>query len=118
MAEMHQRIKTELEFALQNPVLQKGEHGFVSDKNRFKIGDGVSKWNRLKYPNGGVNSGGGSGEPFPTGLEYIVVVPHGDNPNFPRPEDVLVCYWLGTVEPLNAIDDDQWSGEDNTGVVE
>ena len=32
-----------------NPVLQAGEPGFVTDENRFKIGDGVTPWNELPY---------------------------------------------------------------------
>ena len=32
-----------------NPVLAKGEPGFVYDKNKIKIGDGVTPWNQLPY---------------------------------------------------------------------
>ena len=32
-----------------NPVLVAGEPGFVTDENRFKIGDGVTAWNDLPY---------------------------------------------------------------------
>lgn len=32
-----------------NLVLQPGEPGFVTDENRFKIGDGVTPWNDLPY---------------------------------------------------------------------
>lgn len=32
-----------------NPILQAGEPGFVTDENRLKIGDGVTKWNDLPY---------------------------------------------------------------------
>ena len=32
-----------------NPVLVAGEPGFVTDENRFKIGDGVTTWNDLPY---------------------------------------------------------------------
>lgn len=32
-----------------NLVLQSGEPGFVTDENRFKIGDGVTAWNELPY---------------------------------------------------------------------
>lgn len=32
-----------------NLVLQSGEPGFVTDENRFKIGDGVTAWNDLPY---------------------------------------------------------------------
>ena len=32
-----------------NPVLAKGEPGFIIDKNTLKIGDGVTPWKELKY---------------------------------------------------------------------
>jgi hypothetical protein len=32
-----------------NIVLQVGEPGFVTDENRFKIGDGITPWNDLPY---------------------------------------------------------------------
>ena len=32
-----------------NPVLVAGEPGFVTDENRFKIGDSVTAWNDLPY---------------------------------------------------------------------
>ena len=32
-----------------NPVLSRGEPGFVIDENRLKIGDGVTPWNELDY---------------------------------------------------------------------
>ena len=32
-----------------NPVLYRGEPGFVIDENRLKIGDGITPWNELEY---------------------------------------------------------------------
>ena len=32
-----------------NLILQAGEPGFVTDENRFKIGDGITTWNDLPY---------------------------------------------------------------------
>lgn len=32
-----------------NPVLEAGQPGFVTDENRLKIGDGITKWNDLPY---------------------------------------------------------------------
>lgn len=32
-----------------NPILARGEPGFVIDKNRLKIGDGVTPWTDLEY---------------------------------------------------------------------
>lgn len=37
-----------------------------------------------------------------------VVIPHGSNPNFPRPAGIEYGEWLGTVEPLNSLDLDTW----------
>jgi hypothetical protein len=43
---------TEARWAEVNPVLEQGEPGFVYDKNRLKIGDGVTPWNDLPYIDG------------------------------------------------------------------
>lgn len=32
-----------------NPILLAGQPGFVTDKNKFKIGDGKTHWNDLNY---------------------------------------------------------------------
>lgn len=32
-----------------NLILRAGEPGFVTDENRFKIGDGINQWNDLPY---------------------------------------------------------------------
>ena len=32
-----------------NPILSRGEPGFVIDRNRLKIGDGVTPWNELDW---------------------------------------------------------------------
>jgi hypothetical protein len=36
-----------------NPILQRGEPGFVLDENQLKVGDGVTPWNELPYIGGG-----------------------------------------------------------------
>ncbi|MBQ9565561.1 MAG: hypothetical protein IJU98_08245 [Synergistaceae bacterium] len=36
-------------WASKNPVLLKGEQGYDSTANRFKVGDGVKAWNDLPY---------------------------------------------------------------------
>lgn len=108
MAEMHQRIKTRLEFATESPVLQLGEHGLESDTGLFKIGDGKTRYNSLKYY--------GKQDPVaPIATDgFITVVEHGDDPNYQRPLSAKVVYWLGSVEPLNSLDDDLWSEEVDT----
>lgn len=40
---------TEARWAELNPILDKGEPGFVSDANKLKIGDGATAWNELPY---------------------------------------------------------------------
>ena len=37
------------EWANANPTLAQGELGIELDTGRFKIGDGVSAWNTLRY---------------------------------------------------------------------
>ena len=47
-----QRIDTTDNWESKNPILLNGELGFVSDGNltgSFKVGDGISSWNDLKY---------------------------------------------------------------------
>lgn len=40
-----------------NPILASGEPGFVIDRNKLKIGDGITPWNDLDYI-GGQDDGG------------------------------------------------------------
>lgn len=40
-------------WANTNPVLSKGEIGIENDTRKFKIGDGSTAWNSLKYASGG-----------------------------------------------------------------
>lgn len=40
----------------------------------------------------------------------MVVVNHGSNASTARPSYAAAVYWIGTVEPTNALDDDLWSG--------
>ena len=54
MDKIHARIQesvyTKTEWEAANPILLKGEKGFVSDDpNLFKIGDGVAAWNNLPW---------------------------------------------------------------------
>ena len=45
-----------------NPILFKGEIGFESDTQKFKIGDGITPWNELIYsPTCGVYYHSGKG---------------------------------------------------------
>ena len=56
---MQQRQDTRAAWEAANPVLLKGEIGFLSDDlTHYKVGDGVTEWNRLPYRGSG--SGGGS----------------------------------------------------------
>ena len=42
--------------------------------------------------------------------QSMVVVNHGTNPSTERPTGALAVYWIGTVEPTNATDNDLWIG--------
>ena len=49
-AQMQQRRDTAAQWAASNPVLLEGELGIVTDDpNLYKIGDGVTAWNDLKF---------------------------------------------------------------------
>lgn len=43
------RRGTDNEWTQANPVLKRGEMGFVTDTGRVKIGDGITPWNSLEY---------------------------------------------------------------------
>lgn len=40
----------------------------------------------------------------------MVVVEHGENGAAARPVGAAAVYWIGTVEPVNALDNDWWAG--------
>jgi hypothetical protein len=42
---------TALNWSLINPVLESGELGFETDRNKIKVGNGISAWNVLSYLN-------------------------------------------------------------------
>jgi len=46
---MQQRRGTASQWTTANPILNAGEHGFESDTNKFKIGDGINHWDDLTY---------------------------------------------------------------------
>ena len=46
---MQQRRGTASQWTSANPILNAGEHGFESDTNKFKIGDGINHWADLAY---------------------------------------------------------------------
>jgi hypothetical protein len=48
---IHFRRNTAAPAASSNPVLDEGEPGIETDTGKFKIGDGVTAWNDLKYVN-------------------------------------------------------------------
>ena len=49
MASIRFKRGTEAKWAEVNPILEEGQPGFVTDKNKLKIGDGQSAWNDLPY---------------------------------------------------------------------
>ena len=53
---IEQKVDTEQKWRTNNPVLRKGEIGFVSDgmyAGMYKLGDGTSRWNELNYASSG-----------------------------------------------------------------
>lgn len=48
-AKHQQRHDTEANWTSKNPVLLDGEMGFVTGTQKYKIGDGTSKWSTLAY---------------------------------------------------------------------
>jgi hypothetical protein len=56
------RRGTALEWATANPTLADGEPAFEIDTLKFKVGDGVTAWNSLRY----VGYDGGNIDPTPT----------------------------------------------------
>lgn len=126
MGVMHVRRRTTEEWTDQNPILVKDQMALDTTSGEFRIGDGQTRWAYLpSYSRGG--SGGSSyadthvTQTFLNALEErlvsleagdpITVIEHGSNANHPRPTGVKVVYWLGTVEPVNAVDDDLLSME-------
>lgn len=50
IVEFRDRRDTAANWATKNPILEVGEHGYEIDSGRFKIGDGVTRWNdNLQY---------------------------------------------------------------------
>lgn len=43
------RRRKTLDWISENPVLLAGEQGFDISNGKFKIGDGVTRWNQLRY---------------------------------------------------------------------
>ena len=58
---------TASQWALENPILYKGEPGLEEDTDQLKVGDGVTHWVDLPYIVGGAGSPGVVGIPGPQG---------------------------------------------------
>ena len=54
-------------WAAQNPILQRGEMGIEQDTSRFKIGNGIDRWNNLDYVKGDTGPQGPQGPQGPKG---------------------------------------------------
>jgi hypothetical protein len=61
LTDIQLRRGTATEWISVNPILDAGEPGFELDTNKFKIGDGVTPWNLLKYQSGEQGAFGGEG---------------------------------------------------------
>jgi hypothetical protein len=49
------RRGTEANWVNNDPILSQGEIGYATNKNRFKIGDGIRRWSELPYVASGGN---------------------------------------------------------------
>ena len=115
------RVDTLANWVNKNPVLANGELALVKNGNtiEIRVGDGVTNFSGLAkldslgfipYTKEEVNTlidGVGSGV---EATEVMIVVNHGTMANAARPLAGAV-YWIGSVEPINAIDEDLWVGE-------
>jgi hypothetical protein len=54
------------------------------------------------WPNQTISASAGSGA--------VTAVTHGSNASTARPSGVTAVYWIGTVEPVNAVNGDLWIG--------
>lgn len=51
-------------WSTQNPILQRGEIGIEQDTDKFKIGNGIDRWNSLAYSSGPKGDDGVTFTPF------------------------------------------------------
>jgi hypothetical protein len=49
VAEFRDRRDFAVNWTSKDPVLASGEHGYELDSGKFKIGNGVLRWNQLPY---------------------------------------------------------------------
>ncbi len=69
------RRDTAANWTSENPVLSQGEHGFETDTDKFKIGDGATAWNSItEY----FQKGGGSGVDSVFGRTGVVAASQDD----------------------------------------
>lgn len=67
-----------MEWTALNPVLMQGEIGYESDTGKFKIGDGTTNWQNLKYYSSEVPYAGA--ELVTNGMTGVAKVAYGDMP--------------------------------------
>lgn len=69
----------------------------AGDEVLVVVDDVAEPWVATWWPEGGEAAGSVKGS-----------VVHGTNPSLPRPGGFESVEWIGTVEPLNAADNDTW----------
>jgi hypothetical protein len=107
-----------------NPILDAGEEGWETDTGRGKTGDGSTPWNSLYYDRSQRDADGTVHDAeIPASIARVadvdtalaakvdeasglVVVAHGAVAGTARPAGAAVVYWVGSVTPTNAIDQD------------
>lgn len=84
-------------WASQNPILQRGEIGIEQDTEKFKIGNGVDRWNTLPYSTGPKGDDGVTFTPFVNSTTGVISWTNdGDLPN---PDPVNIAGPQGEIGP-------------------
>lgn len=81
----------------QNPLLQRGEMGIEQDTGKFKIGDGVTRWNSLGYSSG---DKGDTGPYFTPSVNADGDLSWTNTGGLPNPETVNIMGPQGPQGPL------------------
>ena len=98
-------------WAKNNPILARGEPGFIIDENRLKIGDGTTAWNDLDYIGEENVFNGATSNDFPSvGKTYVI---------YKAEEEKALYQWNSTTSTyeLLSFSDIEVATEDKIGGV-
>lgn len=100
------RRGTDTQWTLANPILSDGEPGYVTDLNKFKIGDGVTDWATLPFTTGATGPQGPPGPPGDPGVDGEIPEAPYDGQSYVRQDGTWVVLTFsgitGTVEEVPA----------------